>query len=276
MMSEGISTEQIMDLALELAGFDSIPSDSAIYVPGRGIKRMLFGIDVGTAELYMASQMGFDVVVAHHFTGCYPGAWRVFRRHVSQMVAAGVPEAVAQPMVEEQAGRYRRMDMVHNYDYEPSIARLLNLPYMSIHSPLDEIGRQRIQREIDRCLVGNPQATLSDLIAHLKSMPEFRAAATEPEVVLGDPGAPAGRTIISHAALDNGGFQIANAYFEHGVDTVVYIHLDEPELERLHSAGRGQLIVLGHIASDSVGINPFLDALEERGLEVTRIGGVIP
>jgi hypothetical protein len=76
--------------------------------------------------------------------------------------------------------------------------------------------------------------------------------------------------------MENGGFAVADAYFEYGLDTVVYIHLDEPELEKLKDVGRGQLVVLGHIASDSVGINPFLDALAERGIEVTRIGGVIP
>ena len=69
---------------------------------------------------------------------------------------------------------------------------------------------------------------------------------------------------------------MADAYFEYGVDTVVYIHLDEPVLERLQATGRGQIIVLGHIASDSVGINPFLDALEGRSIEVTRFSGVIP
>jgi hypothetical protein len=36
----------------------------------------------------------------------------------------------------------------------------------------------------------------------------------------------------------------------------------------------GNLIVTGHIASDSVGINPFIRELEKKGVSVTTIGVV--
>jgi hypothetical protein len=275
-MKNGLSTQEIMDLALRMAGFGGTPEDSAIYVPGSGIQRILFGIDVGPAELWAAKQLGYDAAVAHHPTGCLPTSDSVCLRHVGQMVSMGVPQNAAERIAKEMASRFRRWAMVPNYDREPSFARLVGMPFMNIHSPLDEIGRQRIQVEIDACLSVRLDTTLAGLVEHLKELPEYQAAATEPMVVLGDPDAPAGRTILSHAALDNGGFAVADAFFEYGTDTVIYIHLDEPELQRLKKTDRGQLIVLGHLASDSVGINPFLDALEERGIEVTRIGGVIP
>jgi len=34
------------------------------------------------------------------------------------------------------------------------------------------------------------------------------------------------------------------------------------------------LIITGHIASDSVGINPFIKELENKGINVTTIGVV--
>jgi hypothetical protein len=274
MTSDGLSTGQIMEVALEMAGFEGMPSDCAIYVSGSNIRRLLFGIDIESAELHIASQLGYDAAVAHHPTGCLPGSWPVFYRHVGQMVAAGVPKDVAEAVAEETAVRLRRMDMLSNYDHVPSVARLLGLPYLNIHSPLDEIGRQRIQGEINACLLEHPRCTLRELIVYLKEMPEFASASTEPEVVLGSPDAAAGKAVLSHAALDNGGFGVADAYFEYGVDTVVYIHLDEPELQKLRAVGRGQIIVLGHTASDAAGINPFLDVLEQAGIEVTRISGV--
>jgi putative NIF3 family GTP cyclohydrolase 1 type 2 len=274
-MTDGMTTEELMALALEMAGLDEVPADSAIYVPGRAIKRILFGIDLGPAELMLAHQLGYDAAVAHHPTGCGPGSWRVYLRHAEQMTAWGVPADEARRVAEEGAERLRRAAVARNYDHEPSVARLLGLPYMNIHCPLDEIGRQRIQGEIDRFLAADPSASLAALIAHLKEMPEYRAAATEPEVVVGRAEARAGRTVLSHAALTNGGSAVAQAYFAHGVDTVAYIHLGEADLMRLRAEGRGQVLVLGHIASDAVGINPFLDALEARGLEVARISGVI-
>lgn len=275
-MTKGMSTQQMMELALEMAGFDETPEDSTIYVPGEGIRRILFGIDVETPELHIARQLGYDAAIAHHPTGCLPASWPVFMRHVDQMVAAGVPEPAAREVAEEMATRLRRIDMLANYDHVPSVARLLGIPYMNIHSPLDEIGRQRIQAEIDACCKANLDVTVQGVIDYLMAMPEYQMAVTQPEVVLGDPDARAGQTVLSHAALDNGGFPVANAYFEHGVDTVVYIHLDEPELEQLRQTGRGQIIVLGHIASDSAGINPFIEALEERDVEVDWIDLVPP
>ncbi|MDK2463489.1 MAG: hypothetical protein QI223_01765 [Candidatus Korarchaeota archaeon] len=69
---------------------------------------------------------------------------------------------------------------------------------------------------------------------------------------------------------------MARAYFEHGVDTVIYIHLELGDLSALRESGvRGNLIVTGHIASDSVGINLLIDELESRGIEVITYGGII-
>ena len=64
-----MNTQELMQIALDLVGFDLIPSDSAVYVPGEGIQRVLFGLDIGTAELLMARQLGYDAVIAHHPAG---------------------------------------------------------------------------------------------------------------------------------------------------------------------------------------------------------------
>jgi hypothetical protein len=68
---------------------------------------------------------------------------------------------------------------------------------------------------------------------------------------------------------------VAKACFAHGVDTVVYIHIDYGELQRLRGEGRGNLIVTGHLAGDSLGFTPFITQLRTRGLEVTTFSGVI-
>ncbi len=71
---------------------------------------------------------------------------------------------------------------------------------------------------------------------------------------------------------------MARAYFSHGVDTLVYIHILPGDLKRLREDEdlRGKnLIVTGHIASDSLGINPYVHRLREEGLEVTCVGGVL-
>jgi len=38
---------------------------------------------------------------------------------------------------------------------------------------------------------------------------------------------------------------------------MIYIHISPSDLEKLKAEGKGNLIVTGHIASDSLGINPL-------------------
>ena len=60
---------------------------------------------------------------------------------------------------------------------------------------------------------------------------------------------------------------VAKAYFQHGVDTLSYIHVSEPDLTRLASENFANLIVLGHIASDWLGINRLLGELKKKDVE---------
>jgi len=87
--------------------------------------------------------------------------------------------------------------------------------------------------------------------------------------------APAGKIVVYHGAGTNGGAAVAQALFAHGTDTVIYIHLSPEDAERLRSSPEtGNVVVSGHIASDLIGINPYIRALEERGLSVIRMSGI--
>ncbi|MEE8199130.1 MAG: hypothetical protein V3R48_05400, partial [Thermoplasmata archaeon] len=109
-------------------------------------------------------------------------------------------------------------------------------------------------------------------------LPEFGVAETDIELRLGEAVQPLGRWAVAHGAGTNGGYPVAKAYFAHGVDTLVYIHILPAELQRLREDPdvRGKnLIVTGHIVSDSLGITPYIHRLREEGLEVVALGGVL-
>src|SRR5439155_1536360 len=191
-------------LALGMSGYLRIPEDSSIFVPGKGIRKVLFGLDVGTAELQLAKTMGADLVIAHHPPATAVEVWKIFLRHVEFMTAAGVPEDAA-----------------------------------------------------------------------LAALPEMRAAPTTVQLAMGNARDPVRKVVVAHGAYTNGGYPVAHTCFTHGVDLVVYIHIDFGELQRLRAEGRGNLIVTGHLAGDSLGFTPFLRELRRRGLEVTTFSGVI-
>lgn len=271
-----VTTERLMEIALEMAGWDSIPGDCAIYNPGARISHILLGIDVGTSELFMARQLGYHAVLAHHPAGYAGPFWEVYRLHVGQLAAAGVPRDVAEAAVAARIAGFEAAAQRENYDHIASVARLLETPFLNIHSPLDEVGRRIMQATVDEALAVNPAATVADLRAALLRLPEFAAARTQMQAPLGAWDAPAGRVVVSHGAYTNGGYHVARAYLTHGIDTLCCIHFPLEDAQRLAAEGvRGNILVMGHIAGDSVGINPYVARLRADGLEVTTFSGVI-
>ncbi len=270
-----MNTDDLMQIALDLAGLDEVPADSAIYLPGEGIRRVLFALDVDTAELLLARELGYDAVIAHHPVGVRHRSWQVFERHVGLMVRAGVPEEVAREAVASKVETLRVAGQSSTYEQVPAVARRLGLPFLNIHCPLDEVGRRTMQERVDTLLAENPQAALGEVAAALAALPAARRAETEVRILLGEPDSPAGRVVVAHGALTNGGYEVARAYYEHGVKTVVYIHIAPGDLAKLRADGQGQLIVTGHLVGDGVGIEPYIERLRAEGLEVDVLGRVL-
>ncbi|NIV43688.1 hypothetical protein GWN49_02185, partial [Candidatus Bathyarchaeota archaeon] len=107
-------------------------------------------------------------------------------------------------------------------------------------------------------------SVVQDVVSALEELTEFKNATTKIKIRLGESTNPAGKVVVSHGAGTNGGYEIAKTYFEHGIGTLVYIHISPKELKKLKMDNVGNLIVTGHIASDSVGINPLIHELERR------------
>lgn len=271
-----MTTDEIMRLALKMSGFRTVPPDSSIYIKGKGIRRILFGIDAGVPELLLAQRMRCDAVVSHHPQGgtAVLSFHKMFERHVELMVAAGVPKKEAEQAVQKKRDALEVENHSRNYDHNVSVARLLKMPYMNIHAPLDEIGRQRMTKQVRLATDKNSNAVVGDVMASLQKLPEFRNAQTAIKIRLGKASNKAGKVVVSHAAGTNGGYDVAKTFFKYGVGTLIYIHISSSDLERMRADGLENLIITGHISSDSVGINPFLAELEKKGVSVIRVGTV--
>lgn len=264
-----MNTADIMQLSLDLAGMDAVPADSGIFRPCEDVRRVLLGIDMGREDLLLAGQEGFDLVLAHH-----PIHWasflKVMDRHETFMAEAGVPAARARESSRENKAFWEKLvDPDHAEGMVRELCALaeeLDLGFMNVHLPCDELGRRILQEHADELA---PSATVSTLIERFESLPEIEAAGEGVRLVCGHAHAELGRTFVIHGAGVNGGYPVADALFESGVGTVVYIHLFSEEQEtRLRRESKGNLILTGHYGSDSLGINPLADELERRGIEV--------
>lgn len=265
-----IDTGKIMQIGLELAGWKKMPADSAVHVKGSNIRKVLIAIDVGTAELMLARQLGCDAVIAHHPLGVASVNFhKVFDRHIAFMIDHGVPRKIATLAVEKLKERVETRSHADIYSNVIGAAKALEMALVNIHQPCDEYMRQMILHSIK----SGKTEYVSDIVRSISKIPEFRHAATKVQVKLGSEKNKAGRWALVVAAGTNGGYQIAKAYLQNGVSTILYLHVDYGELVKMREDGlKGNLVVLGHLAGDSIGLNALAKLLEDSGVETLRIG----
>jgi putative NIF3 family GTP cyclohydrolase 1 type 2 len=268
----------ILTWSARLAGCDDVPADSQVYVESpRDVTRVLFGVDIDTGELLYAQQAGYDAVIAHHPLGEHARMdfANVVHRQVDMMVAEGIARDVAEQAVASRLERIHRADHMGNYNRIVDTARLVGMPLCNVHLACDIIGRQAI---IDMLQSRASSSTrVGDVIEWLGEFPEMEAALTRPEAWVGDPSALLGRWVVAMAGGTNGGYPVFREYYRAGVDTVLAMHIAEDDLQRLRAEApsNANLVVTGHMATDSIGINAVISGLEEQGVAVTRTSGVI-
>jgi len=270
-----LNTKEIMGLALSMAGLTEATADSGIMIPSDSVRKIMFGVDIETADLLLAREIGADLVLAHHPGTGSPSVslYKVMERQIELMVKMGVPINKAQKALRERMDSVGRGEHPRNWDKVTAAARLLKMPLMNIHMPLDMISEAAVQEHLD-CTLG-PKSKLQDVINALKEMPEFAEEPAGPVIRAGDKESYAGKVFVSMAGGTNGGPNVMKAYFEAGVGTLVMMHIPEDSLKAVKDQSIGNVIIAGHMRSDSVGINRFAKALEAKGLEVVKMGGII-
>ncbi len=272
-----MNTKEIMDIVLELAKLEEIPADSGIIVKGENIKKVAIGVDMELAEMLLSKQLGADLVITHHPTGGSPriNLHEVMSNQIDSMVRAGVPINKAQKVLSERKSQVERGLHVSNYDRAVSAAKLLEMPFMGVHTPTDILAERKVQELLDEKVNNNPKATIKDIINALETLPEYKKTLAKPVVRVGSEEDYAGKVFVTMAGGTGGGVDVHKAYYEAGVGTIVCMHMPEDVIKAVKEQNIGNVVVAGHMASDSVGINEFAKALEDKGIEVIRMSGLI-
>ena len=139
----------------------------------------------------------------------------------------------------------------------------------------DLIGQAIVQERMDALTKDKPFTTLQDVVDVLNEFPEVRGALQDPAIRVGEPGSYAGKVCVLFAGVTGGGAQVYNTFFDYGVGTLIVMHMPEDDIKAVAEHNKGNVIIAGHMASDSIGFNRVLDAWQAEGLEVTRIGGLV-
>jgi putative NIF3 family GTP cyclohydrolase 1 type 2 len=268
-----IDTEEITKCGLDLVNWKKLPPDSAIHVKGKNIKKVLLTVDVTIAELMLAKNIQCDAVVGHHPLGITAlNFHKVFDRHIDYMIEHKIPISIAKNAVKKLKHKAELRSHASIYNDIVSAAKTLKMPLVNIHQPCDEYMRRVILDKINSRKI----RYVSDIVKSIEEIPEFRNADTKVEVRYGSSNNEVGHWSLVIAAGTNGGFPIAKAYFEYGVHTVIYLHIDYNDLTKIYEEKpKGNLVVLGHLAGDSIGLNALANTLEDKDIQVVKIG-IIP
>lgn len=245
------------------------------------VKRVMAGIDVDAGELMIARYLSkhtekpIDLYISHHPLGrALAGLNEVMQLQAEVLAKYGVPINIAQSLLKVRISEVARGIAPVNHNKVVSAARNLELPLMCVHTPCDNLVANFLKKQIDKA---QPKF-VSELVDLLKKIPEYKTAGKDKagvSIFAGDKENYAGKIALTEiTGGTEGSAKIYEKMAGAGLGTVVSMHLSE-EHKKEAEAAHINVVVAGHISSDSIGFNLFLDELEKQGLEVIPSSGLI-
>ena len=233
----------------------------------REVKNILAGIDIEVGEVLLAEtmknkNMPVDLILSHHPGGrAYASLYSVMHMQADILHKFGVPINVAEGLMDSRAKEIERKLLPVNHTRSLDAARLLDIPFICLHTPADNMVASYLQNLLDE----KKPYTLDDIIEMLRDIKEYAEGEKNgagPKILIGNKNRRAGKVFVEMTGGTEGSKEIFNNLSLSGVNTIVAMHLSEEhraEAEKNHI----NVIIAGHIASDNLGLNLLLDGIIE-------------
>lgn len=247
--------------------------------PGADITSILVGIDMEVGEVMLADRLNekgtrIDAIIAHHPEGsALAKLYSVMHLQEDILHELGVPMNIAEGIMAERIKEVERLVMPINHNRSIDAARILDIPMMCMHTPADNC----VTRFLNDLFAKESPRKVKDVVALLKEIPEYAHAAgiaAGPKVIVGSPDRRAGKVFIDMTGGTSGSEKAYERLADAGVGTIIGMHMKEEhrkQAEKYHI----NVVIAGHIASDSLGMNLILDEFAARGVQVTACSGLI-
>lgn len=241
------------------------------------IKRVLVGIDIEPAEILLAKEIGgIDLIISHHPLGKgLANLHEVMELQCDILNQYGVPINVAEGLMRERISEVARGVNAYNHQRTVDVARILGFNLICLHTTCDNLAAKFLKEKIEK---ENNLLTLGELLEKLKEIPEYKKAieyGAGPTLFVGDIEMRCGKIAVTEIT---GGTEGSPKLYEKmaiaGIGTVLAMHMKE-ENKKEAEAANINVVIAGHISSDSLGVNLFLDELEKKGIEIIPCSGLI-
>lgn len=241
----------------------------------KNIRKIFVSVDVSMGGLMLAKELGADLVLNHHPVGlALSGLDDVMNYQIDQMEKIGVPIVIAEKLLHKRISEVARGISPVNHYVTVDAARLMNMNFMNVHTPGDNCAAMFVTQAIEKA---KPKY-VGDIIDVLMKIPEYQEAKKQgagPVLFSGNKDNRCGKVVVSEfTGGTEGSKEIYGAMANAGVGTIVAMHQSEEHRKAAEEA-HINVIVAGHISSDSLGMNLILDEIEKKGIEIIPFGGLI-
>ncbi len=250
--------------------FNPYPDTRVLYGDKeKQIKAIFVGIDVGGEELLLVDRLNqrkdikIDLAISHHPAGkALAALFEVMPMQAEILAQHGVPIAVGEALTLERLKEVERRFMPVNHMRAVDTARLLDIPFICMHTAADNCAATFL------CNIFNKKKPyiLQDILDILNAIPEYEYASSNkcpPKIIQGTPKSKAGKILVDMTGGTEGSKEVFSRLATSGISTLVCMHLSEEHLKNAEKE-RLNIVIAGHISSDSLGMNIVLDNLEKQ------------
>jgi len=252
-------------------------SDSRIHFDNgeKNIRKVMAGIDIDTAEIMLAEELDIETVIGHHPIGMgLAGLDEVMHLQADVLAQYGVPINIAESLMKTRISEVSRGVSATNHYKSIDAAKLLDISFMNVHTPADNLVANFVDEKIKR----DKPEYVGEIIKSLLEIPEYKEAAKKgfgPMLFVGSEDNRVGRIALTEiTGGTEGNSKIYEKLSQAGIGTVIGMHLSE-EGRKAAEKAHINVVIAGHISSDSLGMNLFLDELEKKGIEIVPCSGLI-
>jgi len=246
----------------------------------KNIRTVMSGIDIEPAGILLADRLNekgenIDLIISHHPEGvALANLALVMGVQADLSHKFGVPINVAEGLMAKRIAEVARGINPINHNEAVDMAKILGLAFMCTHTIADNLAYKFIQDKMDK----DKPETVDDVIKIIKGIPEYKEALkinAGPMIFAGSGDRRAGKVAaLGFTGGTSGPKEIYERLSNAGVGTVIAMHIKEDERTEAEKYNIN-IVIAGHIASDSLGMNIFLDKLEEKGIKIIPMGGFI-
>lgn len=247
--------------------------------PKTEVKKIAAGIDFEAEELLVVHELNkagakIDLALSHHPEGIALAKLDAVMRLQEDLYAeAGVPVNVIEKLMDKETARVIRSIHPVNHQKNIDVARALKIPYACTHTVADNLA----YRFVEKLMAKKKPRTLGEIVEVLLEEPEFAESAKRgvaPLAFVGSKNSKAGKIAVSgFTGGTSGSAEVYESLKHAGVGTEIAMHM-RPEAQKEAEKHHINVIIAGHIASDSLGMNLMLDEIQKAGVkEIIPLGG---